>query len=145
MRWSTCLVIALVACGKDSSKPPAAKAPVRAPDVRCTALVPEALRTELGVPKKFLEMLSATPPSLDRPQLTCQFASEYESPESKNLTVTMNCVPREPADGLAALKKAAAGRALIEHDACLIVVHGTGLSRDDAALAQAIQAALPTP
>jgi hypothetical protein len=142
MRWPIWGVVVLVACGKESSKPPAAKRPARAPDIRCAVLVPETVRTSLGVPKKVLEMLSATPPAVERPQLTCQFGSEYEAVETKNLAVTMNCVPRESPDQLATLREAAAGRAVLEHDACLVVVRGTGLARDDAAIAGEIGAAL---
>jgi hypothetical protein len=130
----------LVACGKDTSKPPPAKPPVRVPEVDCKTLVPEAMRTSLGVPHKFVEMLSATPPLAERPQLSCKFTPSAAA-ETPSLTVTMNCLP-QPATAAALAELHVVGAANLEHEGCVIAVHGEGLAPDDPTLLVEVHAAL---
>ncbi len=140
MRWFACLVLVLTACGKEASKSPPAKQAIRAPDVGCKALVPEAMRASLGVPHKFVEMLSATPPLAERPQLSCKFTPSAAA-ETPSLTVTMNCLP-SPATPAALAELHVVGAANLEYDGCVIAVHGEGLAPDDPSLLVQVHAAL---
>jgi hypothetical protein len=110
------------------------------PDVDCKTLVPEAMRTSLGVPHKFVEMLSSTPPQAERPQLSCKFTPSAIA-ETPSLTLTMNCLSR-PAAPAALAELHGVGAANLEYEGCVIAVHGEGLTPDDPTLLVEVHTAL---